>query len=119
MKVIILNNWGGRVPKLLKTYANGGNNWRWGKAIYFIETNAVNDNGIDPRNINAHVICFPGTEPNSKTYLFKEDNLIVSIVDVDTTRPWTISTYDGAEYVQYLDYQYIDKSINFCELPNK
>ena len=117
MKVVILNNWGGRIPKMLKPYTNNGNNWRWGKVVSFIETNAVNANGLDPHNIQTNVICYPGTDANSRTYLFKNENLIVSVVDVDTTRPWTILTYDGAEYVQYLDYDYIDKHVNFCELP--
>jgi hypothetical protein len=117
MKVIILNNWGGTVPKMLKPYANGGNSWRWGQVIQFIETNAVNADRFDVNPINAKVICYPGTDKNSKTYLFKEDNVILSIVDVDTSRPWCIEKYDGSEYVQYLDYDIIDKKINFCELP--
>ena len=117
MKVVILNNWGGSVPKMLKPYAHGGNSWRWGSVIQFIETNAVNANQLDSNQINAKVICYPGVDKNSKTYLFKEDNVILNIVDVDTSRPWSIETYDGAEYVQYLDFSYIDKNINFCELP--
>ena len=117
MKVVILNNWGGTVPKMLKPYANGGNSWRWGSEIQFIETNAVNADHLDINPINAKVICYPGADKHSKTYLFKEDNVILNIVDVDTSRPWCIEKYDGAEYVQYLDYDIIDKKINFCELP--
>lgn len=38
------------------------------------------------------------------------------IVEVDTTRPWRITDYDGLEYVQYLDYIVIDEELNYCEL---
>ena len=38
------------------------------------------------------------------------------IFDVDTTRPWRITDYDGLEYVQYLDYTVIDEELNYCEL---
>ena len=116
MKVIILNNWGTKIPKMIKDRVHNGNNWRWGDLVKFIEVNAVNADqlGINP---NAKVICYPGIDKTSKTYLFKEDQVTLSIIDVDTSRPWSIEKYDGAEYVQYLDYDIIDKKINFCELP--
>ena len=41
------------------------------------------------------------------------------IVDVDTSRPWEIQEYDGAEYIQYLDYNVIDKEFNYCKLKEK
>ena len=117
MKVVILNNYGGSIPKFIKSYVNAGNEWRWGKVIKFIETNAINASDLPLKDIKVNVVCYPGVDKNSRTYLFKEEIIILSIVDVDTTRPWTISIYDGAEYVQYLDYEYVVKSINFCELP--
>ncbi len=116
MKVVILNNWGGKVPSLIKSYVDGGNAWRWGDVINFIETNAINAEYLN-KQPNVKVVCYPGADKNSKTYLFKEDNVILNIVDVDTSRPWCIEKYDGSEYVQYLDYDIIDKKINFCELP--
>jgi hypothetical protein len=117
VKVVILNSWGGKIPKMIKPYVNNGNNWRWGSVVKFIETNAINADVLEHKNIEVKVVCYPGADKNSRTYLFKEDNVILSIVDVDTSRPWGIETYDGSEYVQYLDFSYIDKSINFCELP--
>lgn len=39
----------------------------------------------------------------------------ITIVNVDTSRPWTISEYDGSEYIEYLDYDIIDKNTNFCK----
>ena len=38
-----------------------------------------------------------------------------SIVEVDTSRPWKIEEYDGAEYIQYLDYVVINEEINYCD----
>lgn len=46
-------------------------------------------------------------------------NSFYSIEDVNTARPWTIAEYDGSEYIQYLDYEVIDKKINYCTLKNK
>ena len=40
------------------------------------------------------------------------------IKEVDTSRPWTILDYDGSEYVQYLDYNIIDKDLNYCKYIN-
>ena len=47
---------------------------------------------------------------------FRVENNIIILVDVDTSRPWTILDYDGAEYIQYLDFDIIDTEINYCEL---
>lgn len=39
-----------------------------------------------------------------------------SIVDVDTTRPWTIKEYDNAEYIKYLDEcKLADEELNYWE----
>lgn len=45
---------------------------------------------------------------NRKLYLYPVSNGYVkqssfSIVDVDITRPWMICSYDGSEYIKYLD----------------
>jgi hypothetical protein len=40
---------------------------------------------------------------------------LISIVEVDTSRPWKIENYDGAEYIQYLDYEVKHKDINYCD----
>lgn len=37
------------------------------------------------------------------------------IKEVDTSRPWKIEEYDGAEYIQYLDYEVKYKDINYCD----
>lgn len=49
-----------------------------------------------------------------------EDITSFSIVDVDTTRPWTIDEYDGAEYIKYLDtYTLENESLNFYRLKDE
>lgn len=37
------------------------------------------------------------------------------LVAVDISRPWTIEEYDGAEYIEYLDYDVVDKDYNYCK----
>lgn len=39
----------------------------------------------------------------------------LSIVTVDTTIPWKISIYDGAESIEYLDLKLINKKYNLYE----
>jgi hypothetical protein len=45
----------------------------------------------------------------------KEDYQYVSVDEVDTSIPWTINEYDGAEYVKYIKYSVIDKELNYCK----
>lgn len=52
----------------------------------------------------------------STAQVYKLDGCIFSIEDVDISRPWRITDYDGAEYIQYLDYVVVNKEINYCEL---
>lgn len=35
-----------------------------------------------------------------------------TMYDVDTSKRWCIEEYDGAEYVEYLDYELVDKELN-------
>lgn len=38
----------------------------------------------------------------------------LSVYEVDTSRPWTIDSYDGCECIEYLDeYELIDKELNY------
>lgn len=48
--------------------------------------------------------------------LYKYNHSLYAIQEVDTSRPWTIASYDGREYIQYLDYDVVDESMNYCEL---
>ena len=47
---------------------------------------------------------------------FRVGNNIIVLEEVDISRPWTILDYDGAEYIQYLDYDIIDAESNYCKL---
>ena len=54
--------------------------------------------------------------PNIYYVYNKECNYVsnFSIVEVDTTRPWTIEEYDGAEGIKYLDDMVcVDKELNY------
>ncbi len=46
----------------------------------------------------------------------KEDYLHVLVVEVDTSVPWMISKYDGAESIRYLEYEVIDEYLNYVRL---
>lgn len=38
---------------------------------------------------------------------------VFSIVDVDTSKPWTIEEYDGSEYIKYLEFELVDEKYNY------
>jgi hypothetical protein len=115
MKIVLLSNYGGRIPRILMPDIAGKDiAWRWGKIIDKIEAMAVP--AENTTSDTAKVVRYTADE-KTKTYLFRDDNVTVSIVDVDIGRPWTIIQYDGAEIVQYLDYKVVDEAINYCILP--
>jgi hypothetical protein len=52
----------------------------------------------------------------SGNYFWFGDNfhhIQCQIIDVDIKRKWTLTNYDGAEGVEYLDYKCIDDKINY------
>ena len=115
MKVLIFNSYGGRIPTIIKPFVKRGIKWRTEDVIKFIEQAAVNPCGMAPHSIKTKIVKYYASDKNRVTYLFNEDRVTCEIVDVDTSRPWTITTYDGAEYIQYLDYDVIDEPLNYCE----
>ncbi|MBO5712035.1 MAG: hypothetical protein J6R47_04280 [Acholeplasmatales bacterium] len=50
------------------------------------------------------------------TRCFRVGDNVIMLVDVDTSRPWTILEYDGSEYIQYLDFNVVDAESNYCKL---
>jgi hypothetical protein len=52
----------------------------------------------------------------NNTDIYRYEHNLYSIQEVDMSRPWTIASYDGLEYIQYLDYDVVDESMNYCEL---
>lgn len=115
MKVIIINNYGGRIPKELMQFVSGDIAWRWSHAVSYLETHAIP--AEKGESANAQIVRYLGPDPNTQMYLFKADNLTVSIVDVDIKRKWTIERYDGAEYIQYLDFTIVNECVGYCILP--
>lgn len=45
-----------------------------------------------------------------------EDWTYLKVVEVDTSKPWYIGNYDGAESISYLEYDMIDPSLNFIQM---
>lgn len=45
-------------------------------------------------------------------FLSKYDYEYLQIVEVDTSIPWSIEEYDGAEYIKKLEYEMIDEALN-------
>ncbi len=39
----------------------------------------------------------------------------VKIVEVDTSIPWIIESYDNSEYIHYIDFKIIDKNLNYAK----
>ena len=56
-----------------------------------------------------------GYYKSSHTTNYQIDNVLISIQEVDNSRPWKIENYDGSEYIQYLDYKIIDENSNYCD----
>lgn len=52
---------------------------------------------------------------NEFVYVYEKSKSTAQLVEVDINRPWTIEEYDGAEYIEYLDYDVIDETYNFCK----
>lgn len=40
----------------------------------------------------------------------------LTVVEVDTSRPWYIENYDNAEGIQYVEYEVIDANLNFVKM---
>lgn len=43
---------------------------------------------------------------------------LLIIEEVDTSRPWFIDEYDGAENIQYIDYDIVIPELNYCKFKN-
>lgn len=61
---------------------------------------------------------FYKNEKDGYIYVYEEAKSSAEIVEVDTSRPWTIEEYDGAEYIEYLDFDVVEPSYNYCEKRN-
>ena len=46
-------------------------------------------------------------------FLSRYDYEYLKVIEVDTSIPWTIQEYDGAEYIKTLEYEVIDEELNY------
>ena len=86
-----------------------------------IQSKAKNvlDNSYDEINESCIIRLIEHCDKLDRNFYFKSiyNNTLepFTIVEVDTSRPWKIENYDGAEYIQYLDYEIKYKDINYCD----
>lgn len=124
MKVILLTDWGGAVPRFLDPYIKREPKlWRVDQQlIQKIETTAIPydaekryaDKSDIIMSLRECVIATDDTAPYRYVGIGATVNFTIQEVDID--RPWTVLAYDGAEYIQYLDYTYLDTQCNYCQL---
>ncbi len=77
----------------------------------------LNENKILKVNTKFHSIYFIKKEDEKNNY--PNNRYEFTIEDVDTTRPWHFSEYDGSEFIEYLDYEVVDKEFNYCKLKDE
>lgn len=123
MKVVILSDWDCRVPDILRPFYRGDDEtWRWGSVIDFVEKNAMPwDQTYRPNRDTCAIMkydCFYMEKGVTVYRGFGHSGTITfKIVEVDTSRPWTICEYDSSEYIQYLDIRAVNPEVNFYKLP--
>lgn len=122
IKVLLFSSYGScgttkDIRWLLKKYPFPKN--RVGQIVEYIENNAIS---LTSDNIESylkkHKNSIGKLEENNTYYVYDEGiNCLkcLSIENVDTSKPWKISEYDGSEYIQYLDYEIVDKDLNYCK----
>lgn len=122
-KFIVFSDYGGFVPDVLKPLMFDGNNFvknRYNeKIISFIESNARTD--IFPcgcKYFEEHKDVIGAKETNNGTcyYAYSSDKRYVTnfdIVELEDGKQYTLSEYDGAEYLEEVpEYECIDSDIN-------
>jgi hypothetical protein len=124
MKVLLFTRYGGctatpQMKEILNKYK--GIRGRIGEIVDYVENNHVVydasqyfDAQKEAKNNKELIIKI------SDVYIVWNENISstapFSIVEVDTTRPWTIEEYDGAEYIEYLDEnKLVDEELNYHE----
>ena len=129
MKVLLFSGYGGYAcTKAMLDIMKKHNNIRsrFGEIVEYVENNCVDYNRYDYEEAykamknNKDLIVRYVLGNNECRYSVWDNNInnpaCFSIVDVDTTRPWTIEEYDGAEYIKYLDERkLVDEELNYWE----
>lgn len=121
MKVLLFTSYGSigttkDIRWLLKKYSFPKN--RVGQIVEYIENNAISLTKENIENyLKKHKNHIGKIEKDYYVYDEQINGLkSLSIIEVDIKRPWRIEEYDGSEYIQYLDYNIIDKELNYVEL---
>lgn len=129
MKILLFTNYGGCyvTPKMKEIMKNYSIQARTGEVIDYVEKSSIllqenyNYKEIEKElknNLDLIYVITPNAR--SKYYIFYSIDYnhtnSFSIVEVDTSRPWTIKDYDGSEYIEYLDkYELVNKELNYYE----
>ena len=138
MKFLLFSNYGPAAPtEGMKSILNKGEfpKNRTGEIIEYIENHSVvldfthhyNEKEIADymRNLERgifEIVKVKEKDDKSITYhVYDKENKVLSnfsIVDLDTDKHWTLKEYDGKEYIEYLEYEVIDKEMNYCQFNN-
>ena len=126
-KAIIFSNYGldGITPEMQEIMKKHfGIRSRMGEIIEYVENHAVM---ADEFLSEVELLRYLKNDPNAivcrrpgKEYQVQRQDWIMpstfSIIEIDTSRPWTIDEYDGAESVKYLDeIDLVDEDLNYYE----
>lgn len=129
MKILVFNGYGPNnvTPKMKEIMdKNEGIKSRTGEIIHFIEEHAVKCSEEDYVKMQKQmkkdpemIVCYRSTEKVASYQIASSEVPYFcnfAIIDVDTSRPWTIDTYDGAENIKYLDERtLVDEELNYYE----
>jgi len=132
MKILLFTGYGGyaatpQMKKILNKYK--GIRSRVGEIVDYVENNHILYHSSyfieaekELKNNRELIVKFEDIQryENRQSYSVYDANLYglssFSIEEVDTTRPWTIEEYDGAEYIEYLDeHKLVDEELNYYE----
>ena len=131
MKVLLFSGYGGTTPtpkmtEIMNKYK--GIRRRTGEIIKYVEDNCRVYGGAASEEVIKEIEALMKKDPNTiVTFLINRnvyyiwdvdmDSFVsITIQDVDTSRPWTIKEYDGAEFVSYLDdKKLVDEVLNYWE----
>lgn len=127
VEVFIYGNYSGGcgTPQMCKITSKGDDpiTWRVGEIVDYVKKRAVDSETVadpakflksDPENI-----LLNNEFSDVKEYMYYDGRikkfLTFNIVNVDTTRPWTIAD-DGREHIKYLDeVNKINEDLNYWE----
>ena len=142
IEIVIFSSYGGMIPESLRKVMTANKNLsiveQRMKAAKYVKSHSENISELIHNSNNGYCYShwceqnsdkfaiideFPVREIKGKTlthYLFwdkeNEQTFSLSIVEIDETKRWKITNYDGAESISYFDEpKLIDAKYNLCE----